>query len=61
MLVAYDLEKFGWNSDPLVKKFVTDYLDDDFSNLCIAIFLGNNYLVKLKKMESVLNISFEEF
>ena len=47
MSVAYESDKFGWKNDPLVKKFATDYLDHDFSNLCTVIFLGNSFdLVK---------------
>ena len=36
--VDYELHKFGRKAELVVKKFVTDYVDDDFSKLCTPTF-----------------------
>ena len=38
MSVPYEHDKFGWKTDQVVKRFITDYLVDDFSNLYTVIF-----------------------
>ena len=34
----FELDKFGWKTELVVKNFVTDYVDDDFSKLCTPTF-----------------------